>query len=85
MFTTVCNYSQIRRQFETFGALSPDCSRVNSQYSREVSKFIDTYDITLDVCLSTIQLQSHILNKMVCSFACPSPICYPLNEIDLQF
>ncbi|OAY43329.1 serine carboxypeptidase-like 45 isoform X2 [Manihot esculenta] len=64
MFTTVCNYSQIRRQFETFGALSPDCSRVNSQYSREVSKFIDTYDITLDVCLSTIQLQSHILNKM---------------------
>ncbi|KAJ9128973.1 hypothetical protein P3X46_034268 [Hevea brasiliensis] len=64
IFTTVCNYSQIRRQYQIIGSLSPDCSRVNSQYSREVSKFVDTYDITLDVCLSTIQSQSHVLNKM---------------------
>ncbi|XP_065853382.1 serine carboxypeptidase-like 45 [Euphorbia lathyris] len=64
IFTTVCNFSQIRRQYAATGSLSLDCSRVNRQVSREISKFIDTYDITLDVCLSSIQSQSHKLNHL---------------------
>lgn len=66
IFTTVCNFSQIRRQAES-GSLSPACSRVNSQVSREVGKFVDTYDVTLDVCLSSIESQSKVLNQMVSS------------------
>ncbi|KAH8506724.1 hypothetical protein H0E87_013502 [Populus deltoides] len=60
IFTTVCNYSQIRRQYQS-GSLSLPCSAVNSQVSREVSKYVDAYDVTLDVCLSSIESQSQVL------------------------
>ncbi|CAK9146493.1 unnamed protein product [Ilex paraguariensis] len=63
LFTSVCNYSQIRRQFQT-GTLTPVCSRVIHQESAEVSKFIDSYDVTLDVCLASVLLQSQVLNQM---------------------
>ncbi|XP_030518738.1 serine carboxypeptidase-like 45 [Rhodamnia argentea] len=62
-FNTICNYSQIRRQSQS-GPLTPVCSRVASESSREISKFIDTYDVTLDVCLSTVSSQSAVLNKL---------------------
>lgn len=62
LFNTVCNYSQIRRQ-STKGALTPDCSRVISQASNEIGRLIDTYDVTLDVCLSSDLTQSKILDK----------------------
>ncbi|KAG8372147.1 hypothetical protein BUALT_Bualt12G0036200 [Buddleja alternifolia] len=62
-FTFVCNYSQIRRQVQT-GTLTPVCSRVIKQVSSEVSRFIDSYDVTLDVCLSSAQLQSEVLNQL---------------------
>ncbi|XP_038692282.1 serine carboxypeptidase-like 45 [Tripterygium wilfordii] len=62
MFNTVCNYSQIRRQHQS-GTLTPGCSDVNRQVSREISKFVDAYDVTLDVCLPSIASQSHRLNK----------------------
>ncbi|KAA8517922.1 hypothetical protein F0562_015390 [Nyssa sinensis] len=62
-FTSVCNYSQIRRQIQS-GSLTPLCSGVNSQASREISKFVDGYDVTLDVCLSSIVSQSQVLNRL---------------------
>ncbi|KAK6124818.1 hypothetical protein DH2020_041434 [Rehmannia glutinosa] len=62
-FTFVCNYSQIRRQAE-IGTLTPDCSRVIKQVSSEISRFVDTYDVTLDVCLSSVLQQSEVLNQL---------------------
>ncbi|KAJ4706686.1 Carboxypeptidase [Melia azedarach] len=61
--TSVCNYSQIRRQAQS-GSLTPVCSQVNNQISREISRFVDTYDVTLDVCLSSVLSQSKMLNKL---------------------
>ncbi|KAL1813464.1 hypothetical protein ACET3Z_023529 [Daucus carota] len=62
LFNTVCNYSQIRRQAEK-GSLSPDCSRVIRQASNEIGRLIDSYDVTLDVCLSSVLSQSGVLDK----------------------
>ncbi|KAK4412820.1 Serine carboxypeptidase-like 45 [Sesamum alatum] len=62
-FTSVCNYSQIRRQAAN-GALTPVCSRVIKLVSSEISRFIDTYDVTLDVCLSSVMLQAEVLNQV---------------------
>ncbi|KDP37690.1 hypothetical protein JCGZ_06347 [Jatropha curcas] len=88
IFTTICNYSQIRREYEASGFLSPACSKVNSEVSREVSKFVDTYDITLDVCLSSVQSQAHLLNQM--EYAGQIDVCVEdktvkyLNRKDVQ-
>lgn len=60
IFTSVCNNSQIRREYEA-RSLSKSCSLVINQVSSEIGKFIDSYDITLDVCLSS---QSQVLNQM---------------------
>ncbi|KZV27367.1 serine carboxypeptidase-like 45-like [Dorcoceras hygrometricum] len=62
-FTFVCNYSQIRRQYQN-GALTPVCSRVIRLVSAEIGKFIDSYDVTLDVCLSSVSGQSKVLNQL---------------------
>ncbi|KAF8029922.1 hypothetical protein BT93_E2360 [Corymbia citriodora subsp. variegata] len=62
-FNTICNYSQIRRQAQR-GTITPVCSHVISEASREISRFIDKYDVTLDVCLSTVSSQSAVLNKL---------------------
>ncbi|KAA8517336.1 hypothetical protein F0562_017658 [Nyssa sinensis] len=61
--TYVCNYSQIVRQIPT-GSLTPVCSGVSDQVSREIGDFIDGYDVTLDVCLSSLDSQSKILNQL---------------------
>ncbi|XP_027938198.1 serine carboxypeptidase-like 45 [Vigna unguiculata] len=63
IFTKVCNYSQIRRQHQS-GTLTPICSGVNRLVSTEVSRYIDTYDVTLDVCLSSVDQQAYVLNQM---------------------
>ncbi|GMY19567.1 serine carboxypeptidase-like 45, partial [Fagus crenata] len=63
IFTSICNYSQIRRQSAS-GSLTPDCSGVIRQASSEISKFIDTYDVTLDVCLPSLFSQSKVLNQL---------------------
>ncbi|KAH6817643.1 serine carboxypeptidase-like 45 [Perilla frutescens var. frutescens] len=59
-FTFGCNYSEIRRQSAT-GVLTPVCRRVMKLVSSEMSRFIDAYDVTLDVCLSSVELQSQLL------------------------
>lgn len=63
-FTFACNFSQIRRQAVT-GTLTPVCSRVIKLVSSEISRFIDNYDVTLDVCLSSVEQQSEVLNQLV--------------------
>ncbi|KAK6232013.1 hypothetical protein SCA6_002086 [Theobroma cacao] len=45
--TSVCNYSQYRRERDS-GSLTPVCSAVANQVSREISSFVDIYDVTLD-------------------------------------
>ncbi|KAL6523300.1 Serine carboxypeptidase-like 45 [Orobanche gracilis] len=61
--TSVCNYSQIRRQSQT-RTLTPVCYNVMEQVSSEISGHISTYDVTLDVCLSSVMLQSQVLTKL---------------------
>lgn len=61
MFTSVCNYSRYVSEYYR-GSASPTCSKVMSQVSRETSKFVDKYDVTLDVCISSVFSQSKVLN-----------------------
>nr|XP_004241645.1 serine carboxypeptidase-like 45 [Solanum lycopersicum] len=61
MFTSVCNYSRYVSEYYRDG-VSPMCSRVMSLVSRETSKFVDKYDVTLDVCMSSVLSQSNIIS-----------------------
>ncbi|GFZ09332.1 serine carboxypeptidase-like 46 [Actinidia rufa] len=63
LFNHVCNYSQIRRQAQT-DSLTPVCHGVLTQASREISKFINSYDVTLDICLPTVGSQAEVLNHL---------------------
>lgn len=70
--TSVCNYSQIYRQSVIQNApLSPDSIAVNNQVHIEVSEFINNYDVSLDVCLSSVVAQSQMLNQLVRIFFSP--------------
>ncbi|CAL5032381.1 unnamed protein product [Urochloa decumbens] len=60
IFTTVCNYSRYVSEYY-HGSLSAVCDRVMSQVTRETSRFVDKYDVTLDVCISSVLMQSQIL------------------------
>ncbi|KAB5573255.1 hypothetical protein DKX38_000449 [Salix brachista] len=60
MFTSVCNYSRYVSEYYR-GSVSPRCSRVMSQVTRETSRFVDKYDVTLDVCISSVLSQSKVL------------------------
>ncbi|XP_050157795.1 serine carboxypeptidase-like 45 isoform X1 [Malus sylvestris] len=65
--TSVCNYSEIFRQEAIHGGpLSPACDAVANQFEREVpAHLINQYDVTLDVCLSSVEAQSFQLRKTV--------------------
>ncbi|KAK8693028.1 hypothetical protein V6N13_070627 [Hibiscus sabdariffa] len=60
-FTSVCNYSRYVSEYYR-DSVSPSCSKVMSQVSRETSKFVDKYDVTLDVCISSVLSQSMAIN-----------------------
>ncbi|KAL3751966.1 hypothetical protein ACJRO7_012740 [Eucalyptus globulus] len=61
MFTSICNYSRYVREYAE-GSVSPICSRVMSQVNKETSKFVDNYDVTLDVCIASVMSQSRRLS-----------------------
>ncbi|TKY62726.1 Serine carboxypeptidase 45 [Spatholobus suberectus] len=61
--TRVCNYSSIRRLINN-GNLRGVCETVNNRLSTEVSNYIDVYDVTLDVCLSSVNQQAYVLNQL---------------------
>ncbi|KAG4963366.1 hypothetical protein JHK85_040817 [Glycine max] len=65
LFTRVCNYFTIRRQ-TIQGNLSDVCAKINGLVFTKVSNYIDQYDVTLDVCLSSANQQAYVLNQMVC-------------------
>ena len=71
LFNHICNYSQIRRQVQ-MDSLTPVCHRVITQASREISEFINSYDVTLDICLSTVGSQAEVLNRLVGSMSFPN-------------
>ncbi|CAK9177476.1 unnamed protein product [Ilex paraguariensis] len=59
IFTSSCNYSRYVSEYYR-DSVSPVCSRVMSQVSRETSRFVDKYDVTLDVCISSVLSQSMV-------------------------
>ena len=64
LFTSSCNYSRYVSEYYR-GSVSPICSRVMSLVSRETSRFVDKYDVTLDVCISSVFSQSKVLSPQV--------------------
>ncbi|ONM26629.1 Serine carboxypeptidase 1 [Zea mays] len=60
-FTSACNYSRYVAEYYG-GALSPLCARVMNRVTRETSRFVDKYDVTLDVFLSSVLSQSKTLS-----------------------
>ncbi|OMO52391.1 Peptidase S10, serine carboxypeptidase [Corchorus olitorius] len=61
IFTSVCNYSRYVSEYYR-DSVSSSCLRVMNQVSQETSKFVDKYDVTLDVCISSVLSQSKVLN-----------------------
>ncbi|KAK8587509.1 hypothetical protein V6N12_021997 [Hibiscus sabdariffa] len=61
MFTSVCNYSRYVSEYYR-DSVSTSCSEVMSLVSRETSKFVDKYDVTQDVCISSVFSQSMAIN-----------------------
>ncbi|TQD82668.1 hypothetical protein C1H46_031781 [Malus baccata] len=61
MFTSVCNYSRYVSEYYRH-SVSPVCSRVMSQVTKETSQFVDKYDVTLDVCISSVLSQSKFIS-----------------------
>lgn len=64
IFTTVCNYSRYVGEFYR-DSISPLCSKVMAQVNKETSKFVDMYDVTLDVCVSSVFAQSKVISTQV--------------------
>ncbi|KAK9117687.1 hypothetical protein Sjap_016634 [Stephania japonica] len=60
MFTSSCNYSRYVSEYYR-GSVSPVCSKVMNQVTRETSRFVDKYDVTLDVCISSVLSQSRVI------------------------
>ncbi|WZZ16440.1 hypothetical protein YC2023_109529 [Brassica napus] len=59
MFTSYCNYSRYVSEYYR-GSMSSICSKVMSQVSTETSRFVDKYDVTLDVCIPSVLSQSKV-------------------------
>ncbi|KAF5934838.1 hypothetical protein HYC85_025967 [Camellia sinensis] len=60
LFTSTCNYSRYVSEYYR-GSVSPTCSRVMSLIRIETSRYVDKYDVTLDVCISSVLSQSKVL------------------------
>ncbi|XP_028761512.1 serine carboxypeptidase-like 46 isoform X2 [Neltuma alba] len=63
VFSTTCNFSQIWRQYHS-ETPSVSCAEANKLVTREIGNFVDRYDVTLDVCLSSIDKQAQMLNQL---------------------
>ncbi|KAG5520530.1 hypothetical protein RHGRI_033194 [Rhododendron griersonianum] len=61
LFTSTCNYSRYVSEYYR-GSVSQTCSKVMSLITMETSRFVDNYDVTLDVCISSVLSQSKILS-----------------------
>ncbi|KAK9054610.1 hypothetical protein SSX86_025689 [Deinandra increscens subsp. villosa] len=61
LFTSACNYSRYVSEYYR-DSVSPICAKVYSEVSRETSRFVDKYDVTLDVCIPSVLSQSKIIS-----------------------
>uniref|UniRef100_A0A6N2KW13 Uncharacterized protein n=1 Tax=Salix viminalis TaxID=40686 RepID=A0A6N2KW13_SALVM len=61
MFTSACNYSRYVSEYYR-DSVSSICSLVMKQVSTETSRFVDKYDVTLDVCISSVLSQSKVIS-----------------------
>ncbi|RZC71885.1 hypothetical protein C5167_035023 [Papaver somniferum] len=88
LFTSSCNYSRYVSEYYR-GYVSPVCSRVMSQVKKESSRFIDPYDVTLDVCIPSVLSQSKVITPQ--SHGKKIDVCIDdetvnyLNRKDVQF
>lgn len=64
LFTSACNYSRYVSEYYR-SKLSDVCSKVYGQVRRETSRFVDSYDVTLDVCIPSILSQSKFISPPV--------------------
>lgn len=64
LFTSACNYSRYVSEYYR-SSLSPVCSKVYGQVTRETSRFVDTYDVTLDVCIPSVLSQAKFFSPPV--------------------
>ncbi|KAG8362739.1 hypothetical protein BUALT_BualtUnG0045300 [Buddleja alternifolia] len=60
LFTSGCNYSRYVSEYYR-DSVSSICSRAMSQVNKESSRFVDKYDVTLDVCIPSVLSQSKII------------------------
>ncbi|KAG6747265.1 hypothetical protein POTOM_049661 [Populus tomentosa] len=61
MFTSACNYSRYVSEYYR-DSVSSICSIVMKQVNTETSRFVDKYDVTLDVCVSSVFSQSKFIS-----------------------
>ncbi|XP_061956387.1 serine carboxypeptidase-like 45 [Populus nigra] len=61
MFTSACNYSRYVSEYYR-DSVSSVCSLVMRQVSTETSRFVDKYDVTLDVCIPSVLSQSKVIS-----------------------
>ncbi|KAJ6889019.1 hypothetical protein NC652_029959 [Populus alba x Populus x berolinensis] len=64
MFTSACNYSRYVSEYYR-DSVSSICSLVMKQVSTETSRFVDKYDVTLDVCIPSVLSQSKVISPKV--------------------
>ncbi|GER30226.1 serine carboxypeptidase [Striga asiatica] len=60
LFTSGCNYSRYVSEYYR-DSVSLVCSKVMSLVNRESSRFVDKYDVTLDVCIPSVLSQSKLI------------------------
>ncbi|WOH05461.1 hypothetical protein DCAR_0624878 [Daucus carota subsp. sativus] len=61
IFTSVCNYSRLMSEFYR-DSLSSTCSGVIGEVNKETSRFVDIYDVTLDICIASVFAQSKVIS-----------------------
>ncbi|RRT54066.1 hypothetical protein B296_00034219 [Ensete ventricosum] len=83
IFTSACNYSRYVSEYYR-GSLSSVCQRVMSQVTRETSRFVDKYDVTLDVCISSVLSQSMVLSPQRVDVCVEDETVRYLNRRDVQ-
>ncbi|XP_038686466.1 serine carboxypeptidase-like 45 isoform X2 [Tripterygium wilfordii] len=86
-FSKVCNYSRYVSEYYR-DSVSSICSWVMTQVISETSRFVDNYDVTLDVCISSVLSQSKVLSPHHASekidVCVEDEIVHYLNRKDVQ-
>ncbi|XP_057870483.1 serine carboxypeptidase-like 45 isoform X2 [Cryptomeria japonica] len=60
MMITDCNYTRYVDEYYR-GSVSNTCEQIHAIVDMEVSRYVDRYDVTLDVCITSLLMQSKLL------------------------